>query len=165
LTPFGSEFVFRTARAAITAERLGVDDVPDLLAINLSSNDYLGHAYGPDSPEIADITVRTDRQLAAFFEFLDKTVPGGLRQVVIAVTSDHGVAPIPEAMQARGLDAGRIPLPALEKASQEALAARYGAGDWIVGMIEPTLYLNQKTLAARGIAASAPKPWLPAPWR
>jgi arylsulfatase A-like enzyme len=153
LTPFGNELTLRTARAAITAERLGTDDVPDLLGINLSSNDYIGHAYGPDSPEVADMTVRTDRQLSEFFQFLDQAVPGGLEQIAIVVTSDHGMAPIPEEMQARGLDAGRIPLTVLEKAAQEALAARYGAGDWIVGMIEPTLYLNQKTLADRGIAA------------
>jgi arylsulfatase A-like enzyme len=154
LTPFGNEFALRAARAAVTAEHLGADEIPDLLAINLSSNDYVGHAYGPDSPEVADMTVRTDRQLAALFQFLDQTVPGGLEQIAIVVTSDHGVAPIPELMQARGLDAGRIPLTALEKAAHDALSAHYGAGDWIVGMIEPTLYLNLKALADRGVAAS-----------
>ena len=66
LLPAANAFVFETAKRAVTAEKLGQHDVPDLLAINLSTNDYVGHVFGPDSPEVLDLSVQTDRQLAGF---------------------------------------------------------------------------------------------------
>src|SRR5262249_50975877 len=49
-TPAANAFVFETAKRAVAAERLGQrGDTPDLLAINLTPNDYAGHAFGPFS--------------------------------------------------------------------------------------------------------------------
>ena len=59
---------------AVTEEGLGRDTVPDLLGISFSANDRVGHAYGPDSHEVMDVTVRLDRTLARLFAFLDRTV-------------------------------------------------------------------------------------------
>ena len=33
----------------------------DLLSVSFSSNDSVGHTYGPDSPQVRDIAIRTDR--------------------------------------------------------------------------------------------------------
>ena len=96
-TPFSNDVVADFAMEAVTAERLGTDTVPDLLGISFSANDRAGHAYGPDSHEVMDITVRLDRTLARLFGFLDRTV--GLSRVVIVLTADHGVAPLPEVFQ------------------------------------------------------------------
>lgn len=93
-SPYGNEFTLLTAREIIENEKLGADDVPDLLTINFSSNDYVGHAFGPQSFEVEDITYRMDRQLAAFVKYLDEQVGRG--QWTMALTADHGVAPIPE---------------------------------------------------------------------
>ena len=88
-TPFGNELVLDFARQIIKREKLGADAHPDLLFVSLSSNDYLGHLFGPDSWEAADAVVRTDRQLAAFLRELGDNV-------TVAVTADHGVQSIPE---------------------------------------------------------------------
>jgi predicted AlkP superfamily pyrophosphatase or phosphodiesterase len=149
--PWSNEYVLETARAAVQAEQLGQDSIPDLLAINLSTNDYIGHEYGPDSPEVMDCTVQTDRQLADFFRFLQRTVPGGFAQVTLALTADHGVAPVPEEMQARGFHAGRILDADLETTADAALDARLGAGDWVLKYVEPYLYLNENTMAAASL--------------
>jgi predicted AlkP superfamily pyrophosphatase or phosphodiesterase len=103
LTPAANAFVFETTKRAVTAEKLGQRGAPDLLAVNLSTNDYVGHMFGPYSPEVLDLTVQTDRQLADFLGFVDRAVPGGLAAVLIVLTSDHGVAPIPEDLQARDI--------------------------------------------------------------
>jgi len=47
-------------------EKLGQRGVTDLLTISFSSNDAVGHALGPDSPEVHDISVRTDQVLGKF---------------------------------------------------------------------------------------------------
>jgi predicted AlkP superfamily pyrophosphatase or phosphodiesterase len=93
-SPYGNDYTLLAARTIIENEKLGADDVPDLLTINFSTNDYIGHAFGPLSLEVEDITYRTDRQLAEFVKYLDAQVGAG--QWTLALTADHGVAPIPE---------------------------------------------------------------------
>jgi predicted AlkP superfamily pyrophosphatase or phosphodiesterase len=152
LTPSANAFVFETARRAVTAEKLGQRGAPDLLAVNLSTNDYVGHVFGPYSPEVLEITVQTDRELAGFLGFLDRAVPGGLAEVVIVLTSDHGVAPIPEDLQTRNISAGRVPVNELLGAVEQALTSAFGGGAWVgngadgksVGaFVDPNLYLSQ----------------------
>ncbi len=151
LTPWANASVFETAQTAIQAEGMGRDDVPDSLTFNLSTNDYVGHAFGPDSPEVMDITVQTDRQLSAFFRFLDGAVPGGLSRVTIALTADHGVAPVPEDLQAAGFRAGRIAEADVVGAAETALDNRFGAQNWVLDYVEPSLYLDDAVIAAAKI--------------
>jgi predicted AlkP superfamily pyrophosphatase or phosphodiesterase len=150
-TPFGNDYVLATARELIRRERLGQGKVPDLLAINLSSNDYIGHAFGPDSPEVLDVSVRTDRQLASFFAELAKAVPGGLGAVLLAVTADHGVAPLPGAAREAKLPAGVLDEPKAAAAAEQALAAAFGPGRWVQALVEENLYLDVAALDARKV--------------
>jgi predicted AlkP superfamily pyrophosphatase or phosphodiesterase len=83
-SPFQDEVLFQFARAAVINERMGQDNDPDLLGISLSANDLVGHAFGPNSQEVMDVTVRTDRLLQAFFNFLNQRI--GLRNVLIVLT-------------------------------------------------------------------------------
>jgi predicted AlkP superfamily pyrophosphatase or phosphodiesterase len=134
-TPECNEFVLNCALRAVEAEGMGKDDAPDLLSINLSTNDYVGHAFGPYSPEVLDLTVRTDRALAEFFRGLDAKVPGGLGATVIVLTGDHGVSPIPEgaAEAPFALPAGRFKSADVLTAIETALNTRFGSptgGSW-----------------------------------
>jgi predicted AlkP superfamily pyrophosphatase or phosphodiesterase len=105
-TPFGNDLVLGLARSVIEAEHLGTtDQQPDILMVSLSPQDYLGHDYGPDSMEVADSVVRIDRQLAEFFDYLDKNFHD---RVTVALTADHGVQSIPEVARDLGRDAGRL---------------------------------------------------------
>ncbi len=154
-TPFGNDFTLDMARELVRREGLGQGEVPDLLAINLSSNDYVGHAYGPDSPEVLDAAVRTDRQLADFFAFLDQAVPGGLGGVLLAVTADHGVAPVPGAAREAKLPAGAFDEEAVAAAAERALQAAYGPGKWVTALVEANLYLDLAALDAHQVQHAA----------
>jgi len=154
-TPFGNDFTLEMARELVRRERLGQGEVPDLLAINLSSNDYLGHAYGPDSPEVLDAAVRTDAQLAGFFAFLDQAVPGGLGRVLIALSADHGVAPVPGAAREAKLPAGAYDEDAAATAAERALQAAYGPGKWVTALVESNLYLDLAALDAHQVPHAA----------
>src|SRR5262245_54440688 len=48
-SPFGNQMLLELAQRAIVEERLGQRDAPDLLVISFSSNDLVGHCWGPDS--------------------------------------------------------------------------------------------------------------------
>ena len=154
VTPFGNDVVAEFARQAVIEEGLGRDTIPDLLGISFSANDRVGHAYGPDSHEVMDATVRLDRTLARLFGFLDKTV--GLANVVMVLTADHGVAPMPEVFAALhpGSDARRFDPAVVDTVVNAALVARYGrppVAGWVVHHDQPQIYLNLAALRAKRV--------------
>lgn len=104
-TPFANQILAEFAMAAIEGHGLGSGDRTDLLCVSFSPVDYVGHSFGPHSHEIQDTIIRLDRQLAEFFNYLDQKI--GLGNVLIQLTADHGVAPLPEFAQSQGIGAGR----------------------------------------------------------
>jgi arylsulfatase A-like enzyme len=108
-SPFGSDVALDFALWTIVSEQLGTHATPDVLFVSLSSTDYFGHYYGPDSMEAADGVVRLDRSLERFLDALDRRFGDHL---LVALTADHGVQPSPEILKLRDpkADAGRIDL-------------------------------------------------------
>lgn len=148
---FGQEYVFQTVEKALDAESLGKHETPDVLVVNLSTNDYVGHAYGPNSPEVMDITVRTDRLLSGLLNAIDKRL--GIDNVDVVISGDHGVVPIPE--EADGTyrtGAKRVLTAPVFKAVQAAFTREYGDGEWVIGGDdEMYVYLNHKLLEEKKI--------------
>jgi len=88
-TPYGSSLTLDLAKAAVDNESLGADAITDFLAISVSSPDYIGHQFGPNSIEIEDTYLRLDRDLASFFNHLDAKVGKG--NYTVFLTADHAV--------------------------------------------------------------------------
>ena len=151
-TPFGDEFTLELVKKAVTAEKLGQRRATDLLSISFSSVDYVGHAFGPYSVEMQDTVLRLDRTVANLFNFLDKKV--GMRDVVVVMTSDHGMAPIPEYMQEFGVDAGRFDPKEMSKAIDHALDTAFGPDDWVAAWWNPNVYLKADTIRKRKLDPS-----------
>jgi arylsulfatase A-like enzyme len=101
-----------------------------LLAVSLSTTDYVGHAYGPDSREIHDQVVRLDRYLGRFLEQL--FVRYGRSNVLVVLTADHGVTPFPERSRTMGHPgAVRVNADTMIQRVNAALDQRAGGGDWV----------------------------------
>lgn len=143
-TPWSNDLELEFARQAIIEEQLGQDDVPDVLIISLSANDYVGHDYGPFSQEVMDITLRTDRQLADFFGFLDQQV--GRDNTLLILTGDHGALPLPEQTALKGIPAARVADGPLTERLESVLDATYGEGEWVEYLNKVGLYLNYDTI-------------------
>ncbi|HYW47436.1 MAG TPA: alkaline phosphatase family protein [Bryobacteraceae bacterium] len=146
-SPFGNEMVEQFAERALVAEQLGKHDATDVLAVSFSSNDKVGHDYGPFSPEEHDLTVRTDKILDRLFQAIDRQV--GLDNVLIVLSGDHGVAPSAAEAAANHMPGGRMPANTVRVAIQNALAARYGNGEWVLGSWDLSIFLNLELIAAR----------------
>jgi len=157
-TPWNNDWVEDMAEHLIKAEHLGEDVAPDLLCLGFSQPDKTGHAYGPDSHEILDSYVRLDRTLARFLDFLDRQV--GLKNCVIVLTADHGVAPLPEKIQAaKGAEAaGRINGAALDAHVAAALDAAFGPlpenVNWWALRDNSGYHLNPLALLAKDLTAA-----------
>jgi predicted AlkP superfamily pyrophosphatase or phosphodiesterase len=92
-TPYGNNLVIDVAKQALINEKMGSDNITDLLAVSFSSPDYIGHSFGPNAWETLDGYIKLDEILADFFSFLDKQV--GKDNYTVFLTADHAVANIP----------------------------------------------------------------------
>lgn len=157
-TPFKGEVLVEFARTAVEQENLGRRGVTDLLCLGFSVNDTIGHNYGPDSHEVMDITLRTDRMLADFFKFLEQHV--GLKNCTIVLTADHGISPLPERVKAMSphVSAGRIDNVRLLKTCEDALAREFGAlpegRRWLL-VHESSVLFQRGVLEEKKVAAAA----------
>lgn len=157
-SPVGNDLLLDLAKRAIDAEQLGTREVPDLLSVSFSSNDLIGHAWGPDSQEVLDVTLRSDRTVRELLDHLDARVGKGRYMVIL--TADHGVCPLPEVARRQGKEAARVsPEPLLGKL-QEHLRAKFpdviGPQDrWIESVTDYGIYLNQALIKAGGLNPAA----------
>lgn len=105
-SPFGNELLTELAMQLIGQEHLGEDDHTDFLSISFSSTDYVGHAFGPNSWELADTYARLDKNINELMQKLSWKL--GQQDVIVFITADHGVAPCPGWMEEFSLGGGRF---------------------------------------------------------
>ena len=91
-----------------------------------------------------DIALRTDRAIGRLLNQVDKSI--GLQHALVAFTTDHGVAPLPESLRERGLPGGRMTTKELFDPIQAALASRFGDGTWLMGTAGSSPYLNYELM-------------------
>src|SRR5690606_31752343 len=115
-----------------------------------SSNDIVGHVWGPDSHEVLDITLRSDRLMADMLDYLDEKV--GKSNYVVALSSDHGVSPLPEMQQKQSLKPGRLDVELTLKELEGYLTRQHPVkGRWIEAATGAGLYFNRKTMKQAGV--------------
>lgn len=139
-SPFSDGYLARMARAAVEALELGRGKGTDFLAVAFSALDIAGHDFGPASHEVQDFLHRLDLTLGELFEYLDASV--GRENYVVALSSDHGVAPLPEQQRRRGISAGRISTGEVVRAVERALVPHLGAGPHVAWMAHTDLYFR-----------------------
>jgi arylsulfatase A-like enzyme len=143
------------AKALITGEDLGKHPSTDMLTISISSTDILGHRVGPDSPQQRALVDAIDLNLGDFFTWLDKNIPGGLDNVWIALTADHGIAPVPAVAAKLGLNAAGINVKKLAADVNYAMNMKFSPGEKIPYLLDdqtlPYLELNPPSFSRAGI--------------
>jgi len=142
--PWLDEYMTRFAERLIVEEALGADGWTDLLALSYSALDAAGHNYGPDSPEALDVLLRFDRRLGELLKFVDERI--GLDNVVVALTSDHGVAPMPELGRSGGRRLTAEGVLCFQRVNGR-LAERFGAAQWLFN----GPFLNPEAIAEHGV--------------
>ncbi len=154
-TAAGIRYELDFARALIQGEKLGTNSVTDVLTISISSTDILGHAVGPDSPLQRELVDQLDVSLDQFFSWLDQTVPGGLKNVWIALSADHGIAPVPDVAAQLGIPGTQVNLKKLIASLNDAMNQQFSPGQTFPYMLShqqlPYLSLNEPIFERAGL--------------
>jgi predicted AlkP superfamily pyrophosphatase or phosphodiesterase len=155
--PAANSYELDFAKALITGEKLGQSGVTDLVVVSLSANDIQGHQFGPDSDSEEQMILSLDKDLDSFFSWLDQSI--GLKNVWLALSADHGIAPIPGEAAKLGIHAAVIDMKAVYANLNDDLNARFSAGKraqyLMPGPDLPYIVLNRQAFQAAGVNEQA----------
>ena len=169
-TPASVSYLLDFAKSLIAAEQLGHHQTTDVLTISISSTDILGHKVGPDAPEQRAMIDAIDTDLNDLFTWLDKHVDGGMPNVWVSLTGDHGIGPTIPAAAAARMPASTFSLAKVAAALETALNQRFSPGEanvkYILESELPYLTLDPRAFTAHKVdeatAESAVADLLPA---
>jgi arylsulfatase A-like enzyme len=74
----------------------------------------------------------------------------GMDRVLVVLTADHAVSPVPEVLEAQRMPGGRLRGDFFE-AARRALEGRFGPGQWILATAGTSPYLNYALLSDRHV--------------
>jgi len=147
-TPFANSLTFAFAEAAIESEALGKNTVTDFLTVSISSTDYIGHTFGPNSIEIEDTYLRLDQDIEKFLNYLDVMVGKG--NYTLFLSADHGVAHIPGFLAEHNIPGGTFDEADLLKDLNQQIEEKMGVKSAVKTVMNYQVYLNKKSITDMG---------------
>ena len=142
-SPFSDAYLGQMAQAAVDTLGLGKGRGTDFLGVSFTALDYVGHDFGPFSQEVEDLLACLDMTIGVLLDHLDRVVGG--ENYVVALSADHGVAPIPEQMRRDGFDAGRVLNTQVIEQVEKALEPLLGASRHVAMMEFTDIHLLPET--------------------
>jgi predicted AlkP superfamily pyrophosphatase or phosphodiesterase len=139
-TPFAATYTFDMAKSAIENEKLGKNNVTDFLAISISSTDYMGHTFGPNSIEAEDTYLRLDKDIADFLNYLDATIGKG--NYLLFLTADHGVSHVPGFAEDHKIPGGIYSTKTLSDHLSKRLETVFGLKNGFIKIQNNQVYLD-----------------------
>jgi len=142
-SPYGTTLTFDFAKQIIRNEGLGKRSDPDMLCVSISSTDYIGHRFGPNSLEAQDMYLRLDRDLGAFLTYLDNTV--GKDNYLVFLSADHGAPQNGEYLKTKNYStAGTLSWSVLQRNLNSLCQEKFGANNIVKRIYDYQLYLDHK---------------------
>lgn len=148
-TPYANTMVVDLAKELVTAEHLGQDNDPDLLALNFSCLDYMNRDFGVYAREFQDVVLRLDRDLERLFTELDARVGKGNYTVFLTFSEAREL--LPEELGKMRLASGYFSVFKAVALLKSFLGLLYGEGDWICDYDSGQIYLDRGLIEQKKI--------------
>lgn len=150
-TPFGNTITLNFAKEVLVNEDMGNNpaNVPDFLAVSLSSTDYVGHQFGINSAKIEDTYLRLDKDLGEFFKFLDQKIGKG--NYTVFLSSDHGAAHNPQFIVDEKGNGGFFAKKEISKAMDDVLKAEFGVEKLVYATSNYQVHLDHKIIDSNNL--------------
>lgn len=152
-TPFGNTITLDLAKEIMEKENMGSNpaNVPDFLAISLSSTDYVGHQFAINSAKIEDTYLRLDKDLADFFNYLDQKL--GKDNYLVFLSSDHGAAHNPQFILDQKGNGGYLLTKDMSEAIDNKLKAEFGVSNLVYSTRNYQVHLDHKLIEKNNLDA------------
>ena len=141
-SPYVNDEVNRLVNACLTYTRIGVDNVPDMLALSYYAGNYDQKPISEYPMEIQDMYVRLDNSIGDLLDIVDKKV--GLQNTLFFVTSTGYRAPEPADPANYRIPGGEFHIKRCAALLNMYLMAIYGQGQYVDTYLEHQIYLNHK---------------------
>ena len=148
VTPYGNTVTFDMAKAAVTGEQLGANTT-DMLAISISTPDYIGHNFGPNSVEAEDDFLRLDKDLGDFLDFLDDKIGKG--EYLVFLTADHGAAQVPYFLNQHKIPSGNAVDANYADELNKLLKSKFNSDKLVIDVFNYQVYLNRGLIKSMGL--------------
>ena len=143
-SPYANDEVNRLVNACLTYTRVGVDNVPDMLALSYYAGNF-NHKSKVEYPmEIQDMYVRLDKSIGDLLDILDRKV--GLQNTLLFVTSTGYRAPEPKDSANYRVPGGEFHIKRCAALLNMYLMAIYGQGQYVETYLDHQIYLNHKLI-------------------
>jgi predicted AlkP superfamily pyrophosphatase or phosphodiesterase len=152
-TPHAATFSFDFAKSVIENEKLGAGKAIDMLALSISSTDYMGHTFGPNSIEAEDTYLRLDKDIADFINYLDAKM--GKDNYLLFLTADHGVSHIPGFFAENKMPAGVFSQSFLKVELNKAIENNFGVKNAISTIQNLQVYMDFVMIKRQGKSADS----------
>ena len=150
-TPYGNTLTIDLALAAIDGERLGNRGETDMLAVSLSSTDYIGHQFGTYAIETEDTYLRLDRDIARLLAALDQKIGKG--EYLLFLTADHAAAHNFKFLTDKGIPAGGWDIGKTKAALNSHLKAEFKTDcNLVSGLLNYQIFLDNEKIDSLGIS-------------
>lgn len=144
-SPYGTTYTFDFAREIINKEKMGQGTETDMLCVSVSSTDYVGHRFGPNSLEVEDMYLRLDKEIASFLNYLDKTL--GKNNYLLFLSADHGAPNSAGFLKSnKYLNAGTLSSDAIRKNMNRHCMEKFGDSMLVKRIFDFQAYLDNKRI-------------------
>ena len=147
-TPTGNSALLAFAKQMVANNKMGGDEVPDILNIVLDTPRKICSRFGPESVEYEDMLYRLDRDLEEFISFVTAQVTDP-QQIVVTLCSDHGTSP---SFDIESNHVERFNVRQAEVITNAFIGAQHGNGEWVLGYIDRAIYLNHDLIIEKGLS-------------
>ncbi len=147
-TPFAASYTFDFAKSVVDNEKMGSNTVADFLTISISSTDYIGHWFGPNSIEIEDAYLRLDKDIASFLQYLDSKV--GKNNYLLFLSADHGAAHVPQFLNDHKIPAGTFNEMTLKNELNTFVEQQFGLKNIIQQVQNYQVYIDKNEIKKSG---------------
>jgi len=142
LTPYANYILADLAERCIENVLAGQKENRLVLWVSFSTLDKLGHVFGPNAAESIDVIYHIDKIIKKFMKNVQRIIKKGAKLFV--VTADHGVCPIPEMLNKRGLKfAVRIDEKKLHQNLNKFIEENCDVKNLIIKLMNNQLYVNK----------------------
>ena len=154
-TPYAATYTFNFAKAALENEKLGSGKATDFLTVSISSTDYMGHSFGPNSIEAEDTYLRLDKDIADFLNYMDAKI--GVNNYLVFLSADHGAAHVPAFLKEHKIDAGVFSDLAINQQLNKIVEDSFGIKQTILSVQNYQVYIDVKSIKNNGKDIAAVK--------